>query len=63
MPPVDNGGPVLENQDSAPKKDEYKNWVKMTETEMLAAQANGTLMGWHPKKGLGLVKPAEEKKK
>lgn len=51
--------------DTAPKKDEYKEWIKMTNEEMLAAQANGSLMGYHPDKGLGLVnnKIKETKKK
>lgn len=67
---IDQGGAVLDNQDAAPKKDEYKNWIKMTHEEMISAQKNGTLMGYHPAKGLGLVnqdhKPVikqEEKKK
>ena len=60
---IDKGGIGLENQDAAPRKDEYKNWIKMSHEDMLAAQANGTLMGWHPGKGLALVKSKEMDKK
>ena len=60
---VEQGAPILENQDNAPKKDEYKNWIKMSHEEMMTAQNNGTLIGYHPAKGLGLVKPEEIKKK
>ena len=52
--------PEMPIYDNAPKKDEYKNWIKMTPEEMLSAQANGSLMGYHPAKGLGLVKPKEK---
>lgn len=51
--------PVIE----VPKRDEYKQWIKMTPEQALEAQDKGTLMGYHPGKGLGLVKPEENKKK
>ena len=31
-------------------------WVKMTEEDVIAAQANGTLKGYDPKNGEGLLK-------
>ena len=46
-----------------PKTNEYKNWIKMTHEDMLSSQKNGTLIGYHPAKGLGLVKPEEIKRK
>jgi hypothetical protein len=60
---LDQGGAALPTVDGAPKKDEYKGWIKMTPDEMVAAQENGTLMGYHPAKGLGLVKSKEADKK
>lgn len=59
---TDQGGIALQNPDAAPKKDEYKNWVKMTHEEMLVAQKNETLIGYHPGKGLGLIKLQEKTK-
>lgn len=59
---IDQGGAILQNSDTAPKKDEYKAWIKMSHEEMLAAQESGVLMGYHPDKGLGLVKYEEKKK-
>lgn len=41
----------------------YKGWIKMTHDEMLSAQHAEILIGYHPIKGLGLVKQKETKKK
>lgn len=50
-------------EDNAPKKNEYKGWIKMTLEEMHEHQNNGNLIGYNPAKGLGLVKLEEIKKK
>lgn len=60
---VDKGVALVQNQDNAPKVNEYKDWIKMTVEDMHEAQKNGTLMGYHPAKGLGLVSKQEEKGK
>jgi hypothetical protein len=59
---IDQGGIALENIDAKPNRNEYKEWIKMNHEDMLKAQANGTLIGYHPGKGLGLVKPQEKTK-
>lgn len=63
---------VLDNQegvipstaeDMISRKDEYKNWIKMSQEEMVLAQENEILIGYNPEKGLGLVKFKETRKK
>lgn len=57
------GIPMPTAEDIIPRGNEYKEWIAMSNEEMLAAQEAGTLMGYNPVKGLGLVNRKETKKK